>query len=210
MHAARAVPDRGRHHRRRSRVRRRSESHVPRVRCEEREDAVADAAGHVGAGLPHHVLDRRPAVHRGHHGSRRRQPATRPQLSSRRKSGCRPPATRCTCSRCPRRGRLNSQLPTSHPDSARPGSGRGPGRSKRMRRLQYVIGLTALAIAAASRRLRAGPAGARRGSRRGAGGGAPAGPPPPVPAILQNYAAGHRGAAEESGREQLADAPPHL
>src|SRR4051812_14159588 len=60
-----------------------------------------------------------------------------------------------------------------------------------MRRVQYVIGLVALAVSAASVGYAQGPQGAGGGAQGGGarGGGAPAGPPAPVPAILQNYAA---------------------
>ena len=59
-----------------------------------------------------------------------------------------------------------------------------------MRRVQYVIGLVALAVSAAAVGYAQGPqgGGGAQGGGGGRAGGAPGGPPAPVPAILQNYA----------------------
>ena len=73
--AAGAIPDRGALDRRRRRVCRRSRSLLPRVRRENRQDALGDAPRHLGAGLSDLVQRGRQAVHRGHDRSRRRQSA---------------------------------------------------------------------------------------------------------------------------------------
>jgi alcohol dehydrogenase (cytochrome c) len=75
--AARAVPHRGALDGGRRGVRRRPRSIVQGRRCAHRQDPVADASRHVGAGLPHVVQRGRQTVHRGHDRSRRRQPAAR-------------------------------------------------------------------------------------------------------------------------------------
>ena len=77
LRAAGAVHDRGDLDGRRRGVRRRSRSPVPRVRRQDRQGAVGDAAGDVGAGVPGVVQHRRQAVHRHHDRQRRRQPAAR-------------------------------------------------------------------------------------------------------------------------------------
>jgi alcohol dehydrogenase (cytochrome c) len=66
--AARAVPDGGALDGRRRRVRRRSRSHVQGRRRAHGQDPVADAARHVGPGLPDVVQRRWQAVHRGDDG----------------------------------------------------------------------------------------------------------------------------------------------
>ena len=58
-------------------VRRRSRSLLPRLRREDRRRAVADAARHVGAGIPGVVHRQRQAIRRGDDGPRRRQPSRR-------------------------------------------------------------------------------------------------------------------------------------
>jgi alcohol dehydrogenase (cytochrome c) len=59
-----------------------------------------------------------------------------------------------------------------------------------MRRVQYIIGLTALAVSAAAAGYAQAPQGAGAGGQGGGGGrgGGPNFPPPMVPAVLQNYA----------------------
>ena len=47
------------------------------IDAHQRQGAVADAARHVGAGLPHHLQRGRPSVRRRHRGPGRRQPAAR-------------------------------------------------------------------------------------------------------------------------------------
>ena len=71
---------------------------VQRRRRAHRQDAVGDAARHVGAGLPDLVQRRRQAVHRRDDRARRRQPADRAG-DDRARDHTRRPATRCTCSR---------------------------------------------------------------------------------------------------------------
>ena len=73
---------------------------VPRVRREDGRNAVADAARHLGAGLPGGVQRRRQAVHRG--DDRAWAAAARGTCRGRsaRTSGIRSTATRSTSSRC--------------------------------------------------------------------------------------------------------------
>ena len=57
-----------------------------------------------------------------------------------------------------------------------------------MRRVHYIIGLTALAVSAAAAGYAQAPQGAGGGGQGGGRGGGANFPPPVVPAVLQNYA----------------------
>ena len=65
---------------RRRRVRRRPQPRLQSRRREQRESALGNASGDLGAGIPGFLQRRREAVHRGDHRTRRRHPRQVPEI----------------------------------------------------------------------------------------------------------------------------------